>query len=87
MDDKWIFTYSQLRDLAANAGFSSCDPRNIYGPQNVVRTLADHELRRKGHAWEELPEWARQKLLQTEARFSPDCLNENPFCCAIVLTA
>ena len=87
MDDKWIFTFGQLRDLAAHAGFSSCDFRNIYGPQSVLRTLSDHELRRKGHTFEELPAWAREKLWQTEARYSPDCLNENPFCCAILLTA
>ncbi len=85
MDDKWIFTHGHVRDLAAATGFTRCEMRNIYGPQNVVQVLGDHELRRKGHSWDALPEWAQQKLLQTQARFSDDYLNENPFCCGILL--
>ncbi len=85
LDDKWFFSHSHVHDLAAGAGFSECEIRNIYGPANVVRVLAEHELKRWGHQWSDLPNWAQEKLLQIQARYSADCLNENPFCCSILL--
>ena len=86
-DDKWIFTAGHLRDLAKTADFTGCALRNIYGSHDVIRVLGDHELRRKGHSYEELPAWAQTKLLAAQARCSADFLAENPFCCSIVLTA
>ena len=85
LDDKWFFSHTHVRDLAAAAGFSQCEIRNIYGPVNVVRVLAEHELKRWGHQWNDLPNWAQEKLLTIQARYSEDYLNENPFCCSLLL--
>jgi ubiquinone/menaquinone biosynthesis C-methylase UbiE len=87
LDDKWFFTRYSIEDLAAEAGFLRCELNNVYAPQNVVRMMANHELRRWGFGLQELPEWAREKLLSVQARMSDDYLDGHPFSAAIVMRA
>jgi ubiquinone/menaquinone biosynthesis C-methylase UbiE len=85
LDDKWYFTRSFIEDLASEAGFSRCDVRNVYAPQNVLWTMTDHELRRWGHGLSAVPKWAQEKVLTIQSRMSDDYLNEHPFSACVIM--
>lgn len=85
LDDKWWFSTQHIQDLAQAAGFPACDIRNVYEPNNVVRMMTDHELRRWGFSLDSMPSWAQEKLLAVQSRFSDDYLRGHPFSASIVM--
>jgi ubiquinone/menaquinone biosynthesis C-methylase UbiE len=85
LDDKWYFTRNFVEDLASEAAFSRCEIRNVYGPQNVLWIMTDHELRRWGHGLSAVPKWAQEKLLTIQSGMSDDYLNEHPFSACILM--
>lgn len=87
LDDKWYFTDHWISDLAASTGFARYEVRSCYHTFNVVWSMVSHELARFGYSAELLPQWAREKVLTIQDRYSDDWLAENLFEAAIVLEA
>ncbi len=85
LDDKWYFSERWLRDLAGSAGFASCSIKSCYGTHNVVWLMLKHELARAGFDADQLPRWAREKVLEVQDRYSDDWLANNIYEAAIVL--
>lgn len=85
LDDKWYFTHRWISDLAASAGFARYEIRSCYHTSNVVWVMVCHELLRFGYSADSLPQWAREKVLSIQDRYSDDWLTENLFEAAIVL--
>lgn len=86
IEDKWIFTVTQLRALVAGSGLELDGVRQVYVPQGLVSMMVDHELRRRLHSLEALPRWARELVREIEGQISLELASELLFSGAIVLT-
>lgn len=86
IDDKWIFTETQLRRLVGGSGLELTAIHQVYSPENLIVTMVDHELRRCMHTLESLPDWARDLVHEINGQLSPELCSELLFSGAIVLS-
>jgi ubiquinone/menaquinone biosynthesis C-methylase UbiE len=86
IDDKWLFTNTQLRNAVAGSGLELTAIKQVYPPDSLISRMVDHELRRRLHTLAGLPEWARELVVDIERQFSRELLSETLFSGAIQLT-
>jgi ubiquinone/menaquinone biosynthesis C-methylase UbiE len=85
LDDKWVFTETQLRHAIAGTGIELIAIKQVYQPAGLVSQMVDHELRRRLHSLAVLPEWAQQMVADVEGQFSHELIAETLFSGAIQL--
>ena len=85
IDDKGIFTPTQLRGLLDGSGLELEAIRQVYAARGFISTMVDHELRRRLHGLQALPSWARALVLDVEDQFSQELASEILSSAAIVL--
>ena len=86
IDDKWVFTTTQLRNAVAGSGLELAAIEQLYAPDGLISLMVDHELRRRLHTLAGLPEWPRELVFDIERQFSRELLSETLFSGAIQLT-
>jgi ubiquinone/menaquinone biosynthesis C-methylase UbiE len=85
IDDKWVFTETQLRDAVAGTGLELVAIKQVYQPEGLVSQMLDHELKRRLHGLASLPQWAQDLVLDVERQFSHELIAETLFSGAIQL--
>jgi ubiquinone/menaquinone biosynthesis C-methylase UbiE len=86
IDDKWIFTRTQLEALVDGTGLELTAVRQVASPDGLIVNSVDLELARRLQSLERLPQWARDLVHQIEAQFSREYISELLFSGVIVLT-
>ncbi|MCM3879430.1 MAG: class I SAM-dependent methyltransferase [Vicinamibacterales bacterium] len=76
LDDKWIFTKTQLERVAAAARLEVVAIRSVHSPDGLISTMMNHELRRKLQSLSTLPHWAGELVSEIEGQFSRDLKSE-----------
>jgi ubiquinone/menaquinone biosynthesis C-methylase UbiE len=86
IDDKWLFTKTQLDEVARAAGLDLAGIHSVYRPDDLIATMLEHELRRKLFSLEALPDWARELVSGIEDQFSRELKSETLYGGAIILS-
>ena len=76
IDDKWVFTETQLRNAVTDTGLELMAIRQVYEPHGLVSQMVDHELRRRLHSLAILPQWAQELVTDLEHQFSRELISE-----------
>ena len=85
IDDKWVFTETQLRNAVTDTSLELMAIRQVYEPDGLVSQMVDHELRRRLHSLAMLPQWAQDLVTDLEHQFSRELISETLFSGAIQL--
>lgn len=86
IDDKWVFTETQLRNAIAGSSLELAAIKQVYQPEGVIPVMVDHELKRRLQALAGLPQWAQELVFEIQRQFSRELLSETLFSGAIQLT-
>jgi ubiquinone/menaquinone biosynthesis C-methylase UbiE len=86
IDDKWVFTESQIRNTVTGTGLKLAAIKQVYPPDRLISRMVNHELQRRLHSLTELPQWAQELVNDVERQFSSELLSETLFSGAIQLT-
>ena len=86
IDDKWIFTRTQLEALVEGTGLELTAIRQVASPDGLIVRSVDHELARRLQSPDELPRWARDLVHEIEGQLSREYVSELLFSGVIVLT-
>jgi ubiquinone/menaquinone biosynthesis C-methylase UbiE len=86
IDDKWIFTRTQLEALVDGTGLELTAVRQVASPDGLIVQSVEHELARRLQSLDRLPQWARNLVHEIEAQLSREYIAELLFSGVIVLT-
>jgi ubiquinone/menaquinone biosynthesis C-methylase UbiE len=76
LEDKWLFTQTQIEKDVRKAGFELIAVRSVYSPDALIATMVDHELRRRLHELAGLPRWAQELVAEIDGGFSRELKSE-----------
>ena len=87
MDDKWIFTETQLRTALSGTGLKLTEIRPTHSSgHGLISLMVNHELRRRLLDLQMLPAWARALVDDVERQFSDELKSEILYGGVIMLT-
>jgi ubiquinone/menaquinone biosynthesis C-methylase UbiE len=86
LDDKWVFTRTQLERALDGSGLELNAIQQVYSPDGLIARMMDHELRRQMQSLDRLPDWAKASVHEIDQQFSSELKEETLFSGAVILS-